>query len=952
MVYHNMYHLPTPKQVPVKLVTQMPAIMGGNKVLVLHGNRQTGELLLGRLAKLQKAVAHLQFQLEFVAPDAPFLYADGDEDLEESHHDNDDSTYSSLRWQRTWWHRKGNTYHGLEESITKIEQIWNADGGFVGVLGFSQGSQLAHIISILHAVTNGDSFRGLRSVVHVSGYNSPMPPNLQTYIKDHWSEYNNNFDENVIISLTSLHIMGATDQIVPIQDNKELSDLYNKPMIHIHQGGHHVPVKARDIEQYLIFWRKLQSIDEPVETKILCPDEEHTQAQIDEVSAMSQIFPAEFHLLSETEFIDPGDTDPEDYSEESRKYAHPISYTILLQPEDGEMQQELWPPKAVALQVQYPSDYPDCSPIITLQHQMNYLEFSMSQSELLMKKLMLTMKDEEGMPCVMSLIYAAREFFEEGGLAKAHAALPHSVIEDVAIENDLQGSSLTSPLLPSSDAKMKKCRQEGWLISRKMMEGRSINTGKGGSWKQFTIGLVGKPSAGKSTFFNAATAFARQRGVMPATNNDDDDEDNDGTFLGGAAMAPHPFTTIDPNVGFCFVPSVDGSCPEDDAEGCDFLASKGIFLGSCHGRTDGRRLIPILLKDVAGLVPGAYEGRGKGNKFLDDLTDADVLIHVLDASGKADSEGNKVLDVINPINDLEWISNEIIAWVYTNIKEKWDSVVRRGRTKLLKLFSGYKQSQSFVEEVFTAVENHVRENDGRDTVFDKLESFDEGDLYRLVSAFVFSRFPMGLALNKIDKPSSIPFVEEITSKLPLHGCFVGQALSADKEMRFIRHHCLHQETALESHFEGSVWKCLQKTLSLRGPLLVFPVADMQTYAPLLGLNNFATRDPSLPSKGFINCLTAAGGAAPTTWDYNKEKYIAQGKNEKKHALRDVILMKPGSTINDVFLTLKNKHVLEGEFVRAEAASKLGEKPKLVSKIECLSNENRILMIMTTKRQKK
>ena len=286
------------------------------------------------------------------------------------------------------------------------------------------------------------------------------------------------------------------------------------------------------------------------------------------------------------------------------------------------------------------------------------------------------------------------------------------------------------------------------------------------------------------------------------------------------------------------------------------------------------------------------------------------------------------------------------------MKQKWDSVVRRGRSKLLGLFSGYKQSQSFVEDVFTAVENFVRENDGRNSIFDRLETFDEGDLYRLVSAFAFARFPMGLALNKNDIASSVPFIDEITSKLPIHGCFVAEALSAVNEMRFIRHHILHQSVPpTVPNFEGSVWKCLQKALSLRSPLLVFPVADMQTYGPLPGMNNFATRDPSLPSKGFINCLKSAGGSAPTNWDDNKDMYAVQGKSEMKPALRDVVMMKPGSTVNDVFWTLKNKNVLEGEFVRAEAASKIGEKPKLVSKLDIVGNDNRILMIMTTKRQK-
>ena len=60
-----------------------------------------------------------------------------------------------------------------------------------------------------------------------------------------------------------------------------------------------------------------------------------------------------------------------------------------------------------------------------------------------------------------------------------------------------------------------------------------------------------------------------------------------------------------------------------------------------HGRDkSGRRLLPVIVKDVAGLVPGAYKGRGKGNRFLNDLCDADVLIHVVDATGRSDKDGN------------------------------------------------------------------------------------------------------------------------------------------------------------------------------------------------------------------------------------------------------------------------------------------------------------------------
>ena len=135
------------------------------------------------------------------------------------------------------------------------------------------------------------------------------------------------------------------------------------------------------------------------------------------------------------------------------------------------------------------------------------------------------------------------------------------------------------------------------------------NSTKGGEW-QYTIGLVGKPSAGKSTFFNAASAFARQR-------NDDIGKggNDDGDTIFGASMAPHPFTTIDPNIGFCLIPAPANSCPEDDLPKPNAHSEIMDTIGSTHGRDHlGRRLLPVTLKDVAGLVPGAYQGRGKGNK--------------------------------------------------------------------------------------------------------------------------------------------------------------------------------------------------------------------------------------------------------------------------------------------------------------------------------------------------
>eukprot|EP00804_Cyclotella_cryptica_P030762 CCRYP_009169-RA/>CCRYP_009169-RA protein AED:0.12 eAED:0.12 QI:0/0.16/0/1/1/1/7/0/820 len=811
--------------------------------------------------------------------------------------------------------------------------LWNHNDDFLGIVGFSQGSRLAHILSILHHITHGKAFHGLEFVIHPTSY--------------------------------------------------------------IHPGGHYVPVKAVDVAQYLPFLRhvdeqqripppstartNLTTLDETHTHLIQQPDEEHAQIQIEEVVALSLIFPI------------------------NRIYQHPLQYSILLQPQhdgnpDEEEEERLWPPKPISLGIQYPPNYPDVSPTIRLIHDMNYHEFSMQQSEALMTVLRRAMEEEGGMPCVMGMVYAAREFFEGGGWIVANTTTTTTTTmgcwserECLAVPVDdrvegVEGMAVNTTgstgLRPCSVKRIAECNEQGLEIAYGML-GRThsddvglvngekttneTSVGKGGSWK-YTIGLVGKPSAGKSTFFNAATAFARQRGGGGGAGggagvNRDGNSDSD-TILDGAAMAPHPFTTIDPNVGFCLVPAPAGSCPEDDEGSMDVLVNNRLVLGSTHGRdSKGRRMISLCLKDVAGLVPGAYQGRGKGNKFLDDLTDADVLVHVVDASGLSDAEGNKVAsdertsETNHPINDLAWVRNELVEWVFFNIASKWDNVVRRGRDKLVGMFSGYKQSQSFVLDVFAAVENYIKEKEGRDRIFDNLKLWDEGDLHRLVSAFLGMRFPMALALNKCDLPTSKQYINDIQAQLPIHGAHVGIGLSAHEEMKFMRHYigitkkeCTNR-TIDNCSIPNGVWDCLQAAMSIRAPVLVFPVNDMLTYEPLPGMTNYSTRDASLPNRGMISCLTHAGGCAPSHWDADKQIYAPSiTKTETKPALRDVLLLKPGSTVNDVFEGLKWIGALQGEFVRAEGASSIGDKPKLVSKWDVVGKQNRILRIMTTKRR--
>lgn len=157
-----------------------------------------------------------------------------------------------------------------------------------------------------------------------------------------------------------------------------------------------------------------------------------------------------------------------------------------------------------------------------------------------------------------------------------------------------------------------------------------------------TLALAGKPNCGKSTFFKAAT-------------------------MAHAEIANYPFTTINPNFGVGYVRT---RCA------CSDLPVK------CSHCTEGSRFVPVNLIDVAGLVPDAHKGKGLGNQFLDNLRQADAILHIIDASGGTDSEGNPVgTGTHDPAEDVKFLGFEMTMWVYGILEKHWAKLNRQAQVR-------------------------------------------------------------------------------------------------------------------------------------------------------------------------------------------------------------------------------------------------------------------------------
>jgi len=222
-----------------------------------------------------------------------------------------------------------------------------------------------------------------------------------------------------------------------------------------------------------------------------------------------------------------------------------------------------------------------------------------------------------------------------------------------------------------------------------------------------SVGLAGKPNSGKSTFFKAAT-------------------------LVEVDIANYPFTTIDANHGVSYVRV---PCPCKDL---------GIEKG-CGRCKDGVRFIAIELIDVAGLVPDAHLGKGLGNEFLDALRVAEAVIHVLDASGGTDAEGNPVgTGNYDPVSDVKFLEYEISMWLNGILNRNWEKLMRNFRAL------GGKPDQVLIEQMAGAGVSDSQIRRALTEMKKDLGSWNAEDVKMF--AILLRRYskPMILAANKMD----------------------------------------------------------------------------------------------------------------------------------------------------------------------------------------------------------
>ena len=921
------------------------------RVLCLHGKHQCGEILSQRIRPLAKRLGAAQQRkqsqrqrtpsAELFYPDAPFELP-----LEEG----------QTVPMRTWW-RRGTVREDWQEALKSLRAFAVEYGPFDGVLGFSQGGAVAAELARLARVTrpaanssqevtatSDDMLLGQLKFVVVAG--APMRTGMP-FVDDDWgisAETGLPQYTVVVRGIPSVHYAGERDTVVSPGESAALARCFADSLFVKHDAGHVFPSKTpllgpieALIEQarverahvaatahsdlvnlQLQNWQKEKGKEKegktgPESSASSLETQNLSEEQEQELEALEAIYGDDFKRLA----------------------LSPARFSVAVRDEESTSNDP------VQLIFSLPVGYPELVPCGVRAHQVAaHLEQGRALEAILALKLTDALEQSAqealGAEAIFPLVEMAKEWLAEmraeiksnagAGTLDLHVdarVLEASGSSAVAKAPNHRGvdaaAAAAAPPATGSSSSAADPSGHGGLVMWQETDGEDFNhtalikaateaaasaarklpnfyepprRGRSGAapWS-FTVGLVGKPSVGKSTLFNAT--------VDPAAVEQT------------AAVAAHPFTTIDPNIGTGYF-ATQGPA-----------ASVGLAVdsevASCGRAVDGRLLVPMVVKDVAGLVPGAYQGRGKGNVFLNDLNDADVLVHCIDGSGRSDASGVALAQGEGdaPEAEVAWVREEIHRWIYDNVRARWPSLCRRPE-RLSGMFTGYHCRPALAEEAMRRCGLQIS---GRRTAMaEALMTWGPAELHLLVAHFLRLRFPILLALNKADLPGAAEHVERVRKTWP-HEPSV--ALSAATEWRLRQ----WRRAGVVAYVEGAAEVQFVEVGS--GGKEVgnggAAASKSKSHHPTAAERKEVLRVLSeLGGTGVLDVFTRAVALKPPLVLFpvrDTESCRGVGADCAK-TLATCVLMHPGSTPEDLYSALKGPplYALAGDYVRAEARS--------------------------------
>ncbi|MFQ5998076.1 MAG: YchF-related putative GTPase, partial [Candidatus Bathyarchaeia archaeon] len=238
-----------------------------------------------------------------------------------------------------------------------------------------------------------------------------------------------------------------------------------------------------------------------------------------------------------------------------------------------------------------------------------------------------------------------------------------------------------------------------------------------------TLGVIGKPNVGKSTFFSAAT-------------------------LATVEIANYPFTTKKANLGITYV-RTECVCKE-------FNVTDTPANSLC---VNGTRLVPVKLIDCPGLVSGAWQGRGLGNQFLDEVRKADALLLVVDASGSTDLEGRPGSPgSYDPSEDVRFLQQEFDMWLLQIIKKDWDRLAKKSEVSKETVPVLLEEKLSGLQITRQSVATAVSE---LDLASKQASRWTDEDLTNFTSYLRKVSKPIVIVANKIDVSNADRYLERL-----------------------------------------------------------------------------------------------------------------------------------------------------------------------------------------------